>query len=104
MCLSVGLYMFISLIPIQTCRPSCTFLLLVRVYAEHLNTCIHTHMHVMLSTSTRLAEKGMEAEAQQQKGSAAYAKRLKSPWFFQALVPPEDRDTYDKGYSLLPGA
>ena len=51
-----------------------------------------------------LGPKGMEAEAQQQKGSAAYAKRLKSPWFFQALVPPEDRDTYDKGYSLLPGA
>jgi hypothetical protein len=50
---------------------------------------------------TRLAER--ESEAQQLKGSAAYTKRLKSPWYFPALVPPEDRDTYDRGYSLHPG-
>jgi hypothetical protein len=41
-------------------------------------------------------------EAQHQKGSAAYAKRVKSPYHFPAPVPAEDREKYDKGYSLLP--
>jgi len=51
----------------------------------------------------RPAEKGPDAEAEPQKGAAAYAKRLKSTYQFPAPVPPEDRDTYDRGFSLLPG-
>jgi len=53
--------------------------------------------------AVRPADKGPEGEVQPQKGSAAYTKRLKSPYHFPAPVPPEDRDTYDKGYSLMPG-
>ena len=51
----------------------------------------------------RPSDRGPDGEMQSQKASAAYTKRLKSPYHFPAPVPPEDRDTYDRGYSLLPG-
>ena len=54
-------------------------------------------------SDARPLDKSPEFEAQQQKGSAAYTKRHKSPYHFSAPVPPEDREAYDKGYSLLPG-
>lgn len=53
--------------------------------------------------NTRPSDKGPDPDMQQQTGSAAYTKRHKSPWQFPAPVPPEDREAYEKGYSLLPG-